>query len=232
MLHTRCGLGASRSSIRTYITNFPNAEFQNGLWTLGGTNGLDWTDPTVSGNHAFGTQDAAHGFDDSIAELKGLVTDISEIETTIYVDAVTPPTGIIELEHLHRRSTTAHSSTGYECNFGNGGAYADIVGAWRGPKGTVIGDFDFVVPTGTYSVAGGFATGMRIKTRMAGDTISCWVDKNDGLGYVALYSVTDTAGADGHARWKRGTMGVGFYRESSNNNANKFAFTNAVLKAL
>lgn len=231
MLSARSGQGASHAATRLYTPDFSTAEFSNGLWTLGGTNGLDWTDPTVSGGHAFGTQTGSGGFDDSIGIVSAITTDISEITTTIFIDAATAPTGIIEFEHLHRFLISGHSATGYECNFGNGGAYMDIVGAWRGPKGTVIGDFDFVVPTGTFSFGGGFATGMRVKTRMAGDTITCWIDKNDGNGFIQQYSVTDTAGADGHARHKSGCMGLGFYRESSNNSANKVAVTAATLRA-
>lgn len=189
--------------------------------------GLDWTTVNTASGIAFGTQ-VGGSFDDSYANLTGTWPNNYEIITTVFKGTTS---GIQEVEHRFRCSDAAHISSCYEINFAHDGQYVDFV-KWPGPLGTSVGDFTFLVPTGTYSISGGISNGNLLKTRIVDGTLTAWINK--GSGYVLINSspVTDTSGSHGLPSLKTGKPGIGFFKTSGSGAMNQFGFTDFSVRSL
>jgi len=123
----------------TYSTTFDGDEdplSEGGRWS---NNGLDWTRIRKQGGIACGTQTGTnqgiHRYDDSYSHLSGFPPDQ---EAWAQVQIAKPdPSCHQELEILLRWTSSAHSTTGYECfaRCVNGdSSYLQIV-RWEGPLG-------------------------------------------------------------------------------------------------
>ncbi len=127
--------GEGRSS--TYTTKFEGAEdplSENGKWS---NNSQDWTKIRKKDGVAHGTQTGTNAgakvYDDSFAHLSGFPPD-QEAWATVHI---TKPNAAChqEVEILLRWTSSAHRTTGYECNarcLNNGSSYMEVV-RWDGP---------------------------------------------------------------------------------------------------
>lgn len=215
----RLGVGnLNTRSRRYYASAFSTAQTPIAEGSNWVNNGTDWTLVNTSGGVAFGTQ-VGGSFDDSYAHLTGTWGADYEITATIFKGTTS---GIQEVELLFRITDSSHSCTLYEINFAHDGQYVDFV-RWPGPLGTSSGDFTFLVPSLTYSVAGGVNNGDRIKGRIEGNVLTAWIDK--GFGWVLIGSATDTAGGGGGAVLTSGNPGMGFFKTSGSGAMNQFCYT-------
>ena len=178
-----------------YTTSFPLTEnpiSESGAWTNGGAAGLDWSNIRTTPGRAFGTQDGATNYNDSIAVLKG--TWAADQSATATVHTVNQKTGNIfeEVEILLRFTITAHSARGYEFNYScrhDGSQYLQIV-RWNGT---------FNNWTRLDSRTGpGLNDGDQIKAGVSGQTLTTYINN------VAIYSVNDSTITSGNP-------GIGFY---------------------
>jgi len=124
---------------QTYSTTFDGDEnplSEGGKWI---NNGLDWTKICKHGGIAYGTQTGTnkgiYRYDDSYAHLSGFPPDQ---EAWAQVQIAKPdPSCHQELEILLRWTSSAHSTTGYECFarcLNDDSSYLQIV-RWEGPLG-------------------------------------------------------------------------------------------------
>src|SRR5271168_3558229 len=133
---------------QSYSTNFPLTEnpiSEGGKWVNGGsggsgTPGLDWTNIlTVGGVEANGSNSGTNpGYDDSTAVLQGMApwrqnqTSVGVVYLHDNVNTQDP-----EVELRLNTTISAHSITGYMCNFSvkhDGSQYAGF-GRWNGAYG-------------------------------------------------------------------------------------------------
>jgi hypothetical protein len=187
---------------RSYSTTFPTDESpvsESRNWV---NNGLDWTLVNTSGGLAFGTQGNGGAYDDSYAHLTGAWSPNQEASAVVHKAGTS---GLMEVE-LHLRVTDGpHSVTLYEVNFAHDGAYVDFI-RWRGPLGTRLSDFTYLVPTGTFHVSGGVRDGDTLTARIVGNVITAYVNG------MSVGTATDTAGPGGGAVLTGGSPGMGFFR--------------------
>lgn len=206
------------SGLPSFFTNFPNAEFTNGLWLLGQQDGIDWTDPTTSLNTAYGTQSAGSGAtDDSLALLSAAWTNDQYGRATIFQDP-TLAGNTFEVEILLRAQLTANSFTAYECNLAFDGGYAQIV-RLNGP----LNSFTYVNSGG----GGGPrpVTGDIFEAQIVGTIVTMWLTHG---GTRAMLNQADVASI-GAPVYTGGKVGVGFWH---GNNARRYGFTDLLLQGL
>jgi hypothetical protein len=184
---------------QSFSTTFPTAEVplsENGTWIDGDVTGLDWASVEVSpAGLAHGTQSGGESgpavYADSTAVLSG---DWSPKQTAMgVVHTTNQQSGNIfeEVELRLRTTITAHSITGYECNYAarKKNPYVQIV-RWNGP----LGDFTALdARTGP-----GLRNGDVVKCSIDGGTITTYVNN------VEIFHVTDPTYASG-------SPGIGFY---------------------
>jgi chitodextrinase len=189
----------------TYATAFPlneNPIFENGNWTNGKTNGLDWANVQAVGGIAFGTQSGSGGYDDSTAILTGTWGPNQTAKATVHSQN---QTGAVyeEVELRLRSSISAHSITGYEINFRclNGGGYTQIV-RWNG----ALGSFTYVNQNGNGNYHG-------IKD---GDVVSASIAGNLIIAYVNGIEVI--RGSD--STYSTGNPGMGFFLQGGTSGLN------------
>ena len=124
---------------QTFTTRFEGTEnplFESGKWQH---NGLDWAKFRKDGGIAYGTQTGTHEgkyrYDDSYAHLSGFPPDQ---EAWGEARIVRPDSACSqELEILLHWTSSAHSTTGYECFarcLTSAASYVQIV-RWEGPLG-------------------------------------------------------------------------------------------------
>ena len=174
-----------------------------GVFTLGGTNGLDWQNVRSNGGSpgiAYGVG-ASAGFDDCLATVQGqgfsTTKHYSEIRI-VKVGGYTPPS-THEVETLTGFTITANSAKGYEMDFGFNTSVQPV--RWNG----ALGDFDttvFTLLSGTPFVAAD------------GDIIRTVFDSTSGspvltvfLGGVQQVQYTDTTAG----KILTGFPGIGFF---------------------
>jgi hypothetical protein len=177
---------------KSYNTNFLGVEnpiSENGVWTNGGTVGLDWQNVEKDNGFAFGSGTSA-GYNDCIAHLGGFPANHFAQATVHVASNYTPPSSH-EIELLVRFEITAHNARGYEINCGWNGAYSQIV-RWNG----ALNDFTYLNPTGPGF--GVLAEGDVIKATAVGSTITVY--KNG----TQVMQVTD-------ATWGDGNPGMGMF---------------------
>ena len=183
-----------------YSTTFPLTEnpiSESAGWTNGAAVGLDWSNVRTTPGLAFGTQDGATNFNDSIAVLKGTWANDQSATATVRTVNQQPGSSNIfeEVEILLRFTITAHDARGYEFNFScrhDGNQYLQIV-RWNG----AVNDFTFLdARTGP-----GLNNGDKIKATISGQTLTTYINN------VEIFSVNDSAIASGNP-------GVGFYLQN------------------
>jgi len=202
----------SGGSHRIYTTSFSEVEnpiSENGNWTNGRTNGLDWSDVRTTKGLAFGTQIPPTGppFNDSIAVLTGSWNPNQMV--TARVQSIHQQQGDTyeEVELLLRMSISPHSATGYEVNFRCSRGSRTYVGfhSWNGP----LNDYtDLALTTGP-----GLSNGDVVSASIAGDTITAWIN-----GVQVLQS------KDNGNRFTSGNPGMGFYLQGTKGSDSDFGF--------
>jgi len=208
-----------------YATMFSGTESpisEGGAWTNLSSNR---TLVNTASGLAFGTQ-IGGGFDDSYARLTQIWTPDVEIITTIFKGTTS---GIQEVEHLHRLSDGGADPSkvfAYEINIARDGQYCDFV-KWLGGTNNP-GDFDYLVPTLTYSVPGGVNNGDRIKTTMVGNAINAYIDH--GSGWVLINTggpVVDTGTV-----YVTGRPAIGFFKTAGSGANNQFGWNDFQARTL
>lgn len=201
---------------RMYQTAFPataNPISEGGIWINGAAIGLDWKDIQTAGNLAYGQQDGSGNYDDSIAIRNGTWAADQAVEAIVYsanraVDANK------EVELLLRRTTVAHSASGYEINFNTSTAhqYCEII-KWNGP----YGDFTPIVHnTSTPTVQNGDV----IKATIIGNTITAYVN---GVQVMQHSILTDING-NSIAAINSGAPGIGHFLHNLGGTGNNADF--------
>jgi hypothetical protein len=155
---------------QTYTTTFDGDEnplSENGKWI---NDGLDWTKIRKHGSIAYGTQTGTNKgiymYDDSYAHLSGFPPD-QEAWGEVQI-AKPDPSCHQELEILLRWTSSAYSTTGYECFarcISDGSSYVQIV-RWEGP----LGKFTYLADKrgGNY----GLKNGDTLKASIIGNVIT------------------------------------------------------------
>lgn len=198
----------------SYSTLFPDGEFQNGLWALGGTDGLVFTNPTTGLNTAYGTQSAGSGnTDDSLAVLKQTFAANQYARAVVFNDG-TLGGNTYEVELLLRARLTANSFLAYECNLAFDGGYAQIV-RLDGP----LNAFTYVNSGGGLGAAP--ATGDLFEAQIVGNIVTMWVTHDFGSGPVRTQVNTGDVSSIGTV-YTIGNPGVGFWH---GNNQRHYGFT-------
>jgi len=186
---------------RSYSTTFSTSESplsENGAWIDGLVTGLDWSSVQVSpAGLAHGTQSGvATGnalFGDSTSVLAGTWGPDQTASAVVHATNQQPGSGNIfeEVELRLRTTITAHSITGYECNYAarTVNPYVQIV-RWDGAQGS----FAVLDSRG----GPGLHDGDVVKCSISGSTITTYI--ND----VEIFSVTDTT-------FTSGSPGIGFF---------------------
>lgn len=207
-----------------YETTFSTAEnpiSEGGRWSS--TDALR-TRIQVSGGVAHGTQ-VGGSYDDSYALLTttALPAGVSswpadiEMVSTIFKGTTA---GFQEIEHLHRATETTSSAQYYEINLARDGQYLEFIEALGGSDG--LEDFRIFA---SFDTAGAVANGWRLKTRVKGSTLSAWVDRMDGVGWVLIGTQTDTARSSGRP-------GIGTFKTDDGGANNQFAQTDLKVYAV
>ena len=178
-----------------YTTPFAGTEnplSETGVWTRGGTTGLDWTNPQKTPGIGFGTQTGV-GYDDSIAHLSGFSANQYSTGTLHRAS----PSGQLEAELLLRFSITAHSATGYEIDV----TLTDMsLVRWNG----ALSDFTYLVQNVTANVS--TANGAVWYAEIVGTVITI---KCNGVTVT-----THDTSSDG-TKYSSGNPGLGFYRSGT-----------------
>ena len=186
-------IGGSITITGNYTTTFPLTEnpiSESGSWINGKTVGLDWNDVRTTSGFAYGTESGSVNYDDSTAILAGTWGPNQTVQATVHIVS-SDSASFEEIELRLHTSITAHSITGYECNFSvkSGNQYAQIV-RWNGP----LGDFTLLDSRGYYAKNGDVVKA----TITSGGVITTY------LNGTPLFSVTDTT-------YSGGSPGMGFY---------------------
>jgi hypothetical protein len=203
-------LTATLARAQSYTTTFPATEnpiSQGGNWINGLATGLDWGNVQSTPGLAFGTTvSGAPPYNDSIAALAGSWPTNQSACATVAINSSFPNrnSGPHEVEvHLHR-TITAHSSTGYEFNYGLGttaGAgflYLGIV-RWNGPLNNFTGLTNTF--TGTPPV---LQNGDVFCAANVGATLTGTVTRAGTV--IATWSATDST-------YTGGSPGIGMYNQ-------------------
>ena len=175
---------------RTYSTNFPGVEnpiSEGGVWTNGGSVGIDWQNVRTTTGLAFASTTAS-GYDDCLAHLSGFQANHSAQARVHRLAGYVPPS-THEVELLLRFQISARSARGYEVNvwFGSG---LQIV-RWNGP----LSSFTMLNTTGPGTT--NVTEGDVIRATIIGNVIyvyqngalvasasdSTWADGNPGIGF-------------------------------------------------
>lgn len=189
------------------LTEAPMSE--GGVWLLGKTHGLDWSDINTSGGNAYGTESGnnttgtigvtPNQYDDSTAILAGIWGSDQSAQGTAFVTRGSGDYGS-ENELRLRSMVTPHSITGYEVEYSCDPAnpYFDIV-RWNGQ----VGDFTPL----TLSTGGTHLASMPGGAVTSGDVLFAQIIGSTIYGYkngVLMASATDTT-------FTTGNPGLGTY---------------------
>lgn len=213
--HTRERLTFASVStpVNYYRTLFPATEnpiAEGGVWTVGGTNGIDWSNIRTTTNKGFGTQDGNQltgVFNDSLAVLKGIWGADQMAQATVFN---TLPSGAYyaEVELLLRFEITNHNARGYEVLFSTNstaqtqGSYCEIA-KWLGPVGG--SGVQFVSLTGQQALSGGAVAGDILRATIIGNTITAYRNGTQ------VAQITDSVGLSGSTPWATGNPGMGHW---------------------
>jgi len=205
---------AAIAAALSYSTTFAATEnplSESGNWV----HVQDRTDFRSTGGVAYGLQTGSGPpggtYDDSIMCLSsGTWTDVEIVSTVSVAGAITD---FCELEHIHR----CNAATGqyYEINLAKSGQYCNFYRAEGGVAlanftalATEVGGVQFAIPGGAVNDGDSF------RTRMVGDTLTAWINRNAGAGWELIGSVSDTS-TGGHAKYSSGRPGIGAFISST-----------------
>lgn len=200
LLPILCGflLSTADGHSQTYTTKFEGTEdplSEGGKWIH---NGQDWTTIRKKDGIAHGTQTGTKKgdkkYDDSYAHLTGFPPD-QEAWGVVHI-AKPNSSCHQELEILLRFTSSAHSTTGYECFarcLSNQSSYLEIV-RWDGP----LGKFTYL--TRKHGPDYGLKHGDTLKASMVGNVITVYING------VKKAEATDNT-------FKTGNPGIGTYLE-------------------
>jgi hypothetical protein len=190
---------------QTFSTKFnydENPLSENGKWIH---NGLDWAMVRKKDGIAFGTQSGTnkgiYKYDDSYAHLSGFPPD-QEAWGEVYITKP-DPSCYQEVEILLRWTSTAHSTTGYECFarcLNDSSSYLQIV-RWEGP----LGKFTYLADKSGPEY--GLKNGDIIMASIIGNVITVYIN---GIGKAV---VRDDS-------FKTGNPGIGIFLECKNGHGN------------
>jgi hypothetical protein len=208
------GLGLLNSPFvstgRSYSTTFSGTETilsEGGVWTTGGTTGIDWTNPTMSGGFAFGTQSSgSSAFDDSTAVLSGFAAN-HYCSAVIHRSATSLSGNTHECELLLRTTISSHSQAGYECNLAWDGGYAQLV-RLRGAIGTQQSDFP-LFDLGNIGIVP--ADGDLFEAQIVGSVVNTWL--THGGTRTPLFINQDVTSLG--TVYSTGNPGIGFWHSDS-----------------
>lgn len=210
VLPIACASSGTPEPFKTYATSFPLTEnliSENGNWINGQAIGLDWTNVRTSRGLAFGFDQGAASYDDSIAVLTGSWGPDQSAQAAVH--SINQNDKLYqEVELLLRFKIAPHSSTGYEVSFKcskTSGSYVQIV-RWNGARG----DFDSLnfLSGAQYGVSEGDV----VKATIIGSVITGYING------IQVVQVTD-------ATFSTGNPGIGFYAATANTNSD-YGFTN------
>ncbi len=194
---------------KTYTTNFPLTEdpiSEDGNWMNGQAIGLDWTNVRTTPGLAFGSDQGAASYDDSISVLTGSWRPDQTAQATVH--SIHQNDNLYqELELLLRFSISPHSSRGYEISFKcskTSVAYAQIV-RWNGTRG------DFASLNLLSGAQYGVTEGDVIKATVVGNVITGYING------IQVIQATD-------GTFSTGNPGIGFYAATANTNSD-YGFT-------
>ena len=211
---TAVQLGTSSVALPTnyYATVFPLAENpinEGGVWTLGGRDGVDWTNPRTVTNKAFGVQSGTDNppYTDGIAVIKGTWGNDQEVTTTVF-STVGNGGYYTEVEHLLRFNITSHATTGYEITFNVNPTLSYIqVNRWNGVGYGTLANYTLLTP----STTGVIVNGDVLHSTIIGSTIRVYLNGTNVL------TVTDSTYASGRP-------GIGFFNSDNGNHADPSTF--------
>ena len=208
---------ASAGTHHTYTTKFPLTEnpiFEDGKWTNGRTDGLDWANVRTIPGLAFGTEIGGsrpepQKYDDSTALLAGNWGPNQAVQATVYsVNQNQNDTVWEEVELRLRSSLSPHRATGYEVMFRCSKipkAYCNIA-RWDGP----LGKFTYLKNAGGSRY--GVANGDVVKATMIGNVITVYIN-----GLQMLQTTDNT--------FKSGNPGMGFFIDRATGVNGDFGFS-------
>ena len=211
ILPTACTLTRLHGPYTTSFSRTENPISEDGQWTNGQKDGLDWANVQMTPGFAFGTQAGGNRsvpvkYDDSTALLAGRWGPNQTAQATVHT--VNQNGKIYEEVELRLRSTLSpHNATGYEIYFKcskDPKAYCSIV-RWNG----ALGSFTYL--NIIYGSKYGVADGDVIKATMIGNVITAY--KNG----VQMLQATDNT-------FTSGNPGIGFYIEGATGVNGDFGF--------
>lgn len=189
--------------ISTTLAATENPISEGGIYTLGGTDGLDWQNvrsTAGSPGTAYGVGPVISNYEDCLATVQNRYSTTKHYsEITVRKDAAYTPPDTHEIECLVGYTISAHSVLGYEMDFGFGLNIQPV--RLQG----AIGNFDttvFTVVRGNYFAASD------------GDVIRCYFDSTSGspIIYVYLNGVEQIVFTDTTAgKITTGSPGMGFF---------------------
>jgi hypothetical protein len=196
-------LGTSSVVLPTdyYTTAFPVAENpinEGGIWSLGGRDGVDWTNPRTVTNKAFGTESGTDSppYTDSIAAIKGTWGADQEVTATVFntIGNVGP---YCEVELLLRFTITPHAVTGYEItlNANSNLSYFEV-NRWNG---LAYGNPSNYTQIGSYTTGAVVHDGDVFKATIIGSTIRVYQNGTQVLGPIV------------DSTYATGRPGIGFF---------------------
>ncbi len=204
-----CASTGTSGSFKTYTTNFPLTEdpiAESGKWINGQANGLDWTNVRTTPGLAFGSDQGAASYDDSIAVLTGSWGPDQTAQATVH--SINQNDRLYqEVELLLRFVISPHDSRGYEVSFKcskTSAAYAQIV-RWNGTRG------DFASLVLVSGVRYGVTEGDVVQATIVGSLITGYING------VQVVQATDTT-------FSTGSPGIGFFAPTANTNRD-YAFS-------
>ena len=190
---TAWGVGTPGAGYSTQFAGTESPLSEGGVWTNGGTTGLDWTDVRKTPNLAFAT--SASGYRDSIACLSGYPARMSS--RGIIHMGVVGAGETHEIELLHRFVITPHNARGYETLLNNGGNIQFV--RWNGAVN------DFTVLSGGANVS--IKDGDEFRVDIIGNVISVYLNG----AFVTTADVTRNGGTV----WSDGSPGIGFDKSAA-----------------
>lgn len=194
---------------RTYATLFPLTEnpiSEGGMWTNGGSTGLDWTNVSTTPGLAIGHQVGAD-YTDATALLTGTWSANQRATATVFTSGVLNDACSNELELRLRSSVSAHDSRGYEIGFAasqTASAYLIIV-RWNGALGNFTVLFSangaqYGVKNGdvvSASIVGNVITAYKNSVQMAQVTDGTFAGGGPGMGFYLNNAASGCSGTNG-----------------------------------
>ena len=194
---------------RTYSTSFSaneNPISEGGMWTNGGTVGLDWTNVSTTGGHAIGHQVGA-SYTDATAVLTGSWSSNQQASGKVYASGTLQENCYSEVELRLRTTITSRKIRGYEVGFKvspSSGAYLIVV-RWNGAVGnfTMLRRLDgakYGVKNGdvvTASVVGNVITVYKNGTKLTQVTDNTYTSGSPGMGFNLENGPAGCSGTNG-----------------------------------